>query len=186
MDQSGPGKPNRVIARRARPAATALQWSATSAARGGTESERFSFWLMDVGPESSLIFGSTTPIRHSALAAMRTLLEILVVVALVTLTWQKSIQDRVNDLTGRKPNAAVVTTGPATTTAPQPQLRPLVRATATPSGDWMWDPSRRSALDRPAYNPNQSSQSYQDQSHARYWIDSHGVRHNYDSSAPPP
>jgi hypothetical protein len=184
MDRSGPGKANRVIARRVRPAATALHWTGTSAARGGAERERLSFWLMDVGPESSLNFGSTTPIRHSALAAMRTLLEILVVIALVGLTWQKSIQDRVNDLTGRKPQAAVVTTAPAKTTAPQPQLRPLVRA--TPSGDWMWDPAHRSALDRPAYNPNQASQTYQDEGRARYWIDSHGVRHNYDSSAPPP
>jgi len=50
----------------------------------------------------------------------------------------------------------------------------------------MWDPAHRSALDRPAYNPNQASQSYQDESRARYWIDGNGVRHNYDSSAPPP
>jgi hypothetical protein len=116
---------------------------------------------------------------------MRLLCEIFVIGALLYLGWQTPFREWLPGAT--KAHATVVgTAAPATNTAPQPQLRPLARAAATPSGSWMWDPAHRSALDRPAYNPNQASQTFQDEGRARYWIDGNGVRHNYDSSAPSP
>jgi len=114
---------------------------------------------------------------------MRLLCEIVVIGALVYLGWHTPFREWLPGATKAQP--AVVATNPVPA-APQPQLRPVVRAATTPSGSWMWDPAHRSALDRPAYNPNQASQSYQDEGRAKYWIDGNGVRHNYDSSAPPP
>ena len=45
--------------------------------------------------------------------------------------------------------AKTATPVPTAVSQPRPQLQPFVRSTATPSGAWMWDPNRRSVLDRP-------------------------------------
>ena len=113
---------------------------------------------------------------------MRLLCEIFIIGVLIYVGWEKPFREWLPGTGTAKPS--VVTAAPDAAT-PRPELRPLVRAAATPSGDWMWDPAHRSTLDRPAYDPNQASQTYQDASHRRYWIDGRGVRH-YDSSAPPP
>ncbi len=113
---------------------------------------------------------------------MRLLCEIFVIGALLYLGWQTPFREWLPGATKAQP--AVVATTPGAE-APPPQLRPVVRAVATPSGDWMWDPSHRSPLDRPGYKSDQASQSYQDESRARYWIDGRGVKHSYDSVPPP-
>ena len=98
---------------------------------------------------------------------MRLLGEIIIVSALIYLGWEKPFTQWIH---GPPPVAPV-------TVAPQP--RPIVRASATPSGEWMWDPARRSALDRPAYDSQSPSQRYQDAHGRHYWIDAKGIRH-YD------
>ena len=55
----------------------------------------------------------------------------------------------------------------------------------------MWDPARRSTLDRPAYGSHDKSQRQEDAARAMtYWIDSRGVKHYYQQqsapAAPPP
>jgi hypothetical protein len=105
---------------------------------------------------------------------MRLLIELLIVAALVTLTWQHSLQERMAILTGVKPELSATPAPTAT-----PVVRYVTQPTATPSGDWMWDPARRSALDRPAYDPKEKSQRYLDAEGRRYWLDGNGVRH-YD------
>jgi hypothetical protein len=127
---------------------------------------------MDVGLESSLDARSTAQGCYStALNNMRTLCELFVIAALVWLTWDQSIKDRLGDLTGRK----VASPPPA----PPPAVRYVTKPTPTPSGDWMWDPARRSSLDRPAYEGREGSQRYLDAQGRKYWIDAKGVRH-YD------
>jgi len=82
--------------------------------------------------------------------AVRLLLEILIIGALIYVGWEIPFRDRLpTSVSGvaksRSPAAA----------APQPintgaaPRQPFVRAASTPSGAWMWDPNRRSALDRP-------------------------------------
>jgi hypothetical protein len=101
---------------------------------------------------------------------MRTLCELVVIAALIWLTWDQSIKGRLGDLTGSKPQPAP---------PPEPAVRYVTRPAPTPSGQWMWDPSRRSSLDRPAYNAQDPSQRYTDAQGRKYWYDSNGVRH-YD------
>jgi hypothetical protein len=104
---------------------------------------------------------------------MRTLIEVLIVAALVGLTWQQSLQERLASLTGAKLNAAAT---------PAPIVRYVTRPApaATPaSGDWMWDSSRRTTLDRPAYDTHYAQQHYVDPQGRSYWYDAKGIRH-YD------
>ncbi len=151
------------------------RWPTSSAEHCPSEIEDRAIWICEI---SGCI---DYPIFETLTNAMRLLCEIFFIGALIYLGWEKPFRQWVPGASKAQP--AVVTASPAA--APQPQLRPWVRAAATPSGDWMWDPAHRSTLDRPAYNPNQSSQNYQDEGSARYWIDGRGVRHSYDSSAPP-
>jgi hypothetical protein len=109
---------------------------------------------------------------------MRSLIEILVVVGLVALTWQQSLQERVAGLTGGRFGAATAP-APAPAATPAQVVRYVTRPAPTPSGDWMWDPTRRSVLDRPGYQSNDASQRYLDAQGRSYWYDSKGVRH-YD------
>ena len=97
--------------------------------------------------------------------------------ALVWLTWDQSIRDRLGNLTGRAmPDPGVTATAPP---PPAPTVRYVTRPAPTPSGQWMWDPAHRSALDRPAYNSQDKSQRYLDAEGRSYWYDAQGVRH-YD------
>lgn len=104
---------------------------------------------------------------------MRTLIEVLIIGALIALTWQQSLQDRFNALTGAKVQATPMPEPPA------PIVRYVPQPTPTASGQWMWDPARRSTLDRPAYDSRDKSQKYLDAEGRRFWIDGNGVRH-YD------
>jgi len=115
---------------------------------------------------------------------VRLLCEIFIVAALIYFGWEKPFRDWLPGT--RKAEPPVVTAAPAAP-APRPQLRPLVRATATPSGDWMWDPAHRAALDRPAYDSKDASSRYKDAATSqKYWIDSRGVRHYESGVAPAP
>ena len=129
---------------------------------------------------------------------MRLFCELFLVAVLIWLGWTKSFHDRIDQIRGVEPTPAPqqaqvrqTTTAATTTTttapAPRQPFLPASRARppSTPSGDWMWDPAHRSTLDRPAFNPKDASQNYQDAGHQNYWIDSRGVRH-YTSGAPPP
>lgn len=104
---------------------------------------------------------------------MRTLLEILLSAALVGLTWQQSLQSRIDSLIGTNARP----TPPAVFVAPANGY--VAHAAATPSGQWMWDPARRSALDRPAYDSKDKSQRYLDAEGRKFWLDGNGGRH-YD------
>ena len=104
---------------------------------------------------------------------MRTLVEILAISALAYFTWDESLRDRVGDLTGRP------VIQQATSVPEVPVVRYVQRPQPTPSGQWMWDPSRRSTLDRPAYDSHDPSQRYTDAQGRKYWYDANGIRH-YD------
>src|SRR5919201_347058 len=116
---------------------------------------------------------------------MRLLSEILLISALIYFAWDKPVREWLPWTRTTQPPgvtaASAVNAPPVTSAAatPRPVLRPLVRATATPSGDWMWDPSHRGPLDRRAYDSKQESQAQ------RSWIDGRGVRHT-DTAPPPP
>ena len=104
---------------------------------------------------------------------MRTLIEILIVAGLVALTWEQSLHQRISTLTGGKLNTAAT---------PAPVVRYVTRPAPAPtasSGEWMWDPSRRTTLDRPAYDTHYAQQHYIDPQGRSYWYDAKGVRH-YD------
>src|SRR5579864_5289503 len=100
---------------------------------------------------------------------MRTLCELFVIGALAWLTWDQSLRDRIADLTGTKTQPPV----------PAPVVRYVAKPTPTPSGQWMWDPSHHSTLDRPAYDPREPSKRYLDAQGRSYWYDAKGVPH-YD------
>jgi hypothetical protein len=68
---------------------------------------------------------------------VRLLIEVLVLGALIYLCWEKPFRDYTP---WTKPRAAH---GPTT---------------SAPSGAWMWDPNRKTPLDRPSYNQNDKPQ----------------------------
>jgi hypothetical protein len=76
---------------------------------------------------------------------MRLLLELVIAAALIALAWQKSWKERVNDLTTAQQHSRSSTLNP--------------RPTATVSGAWMWDPNRKTALDRPSPTPPPRAES---------------------------
>jgi hypothetical protein len=129
---------------------------------------------------------------------VRLFCELFLAAVLIWLGWTKSFHDRIDQIRGIQPAAAAqqtqvretsaAATTTTTTSVPRQPFLPgnaRVRPSSTPSGDWMWDPSHRSTLDRPAYNPKDASHNYQDAGHQSYWIDNRGVRH-YNSATPPP
>jgi hypothetical protein len=131
---------------------------------------------------------------------VRLFCELFLAAVLIWLGWTKSFHDRIDQMRGIQPapalqqraretTAAATTAGETmttTTTAPAPR-QPFVpryapaRPSSTPSGDWMWDPSHRHPLDRPAYKTDNAQQ----QSNQNYWIDSRGVRHSVNATPPP-
>jgi hypothetical protein len=90
--------------------------------------------------------------------AMRTLVEIFVVGALIYFGWEKPFKDWANEIRARLPIKQTevapqeVVPAPPTPT-PAPRLIPGIRGIPTPSGAWMWDPNHRGALDRPSPSP---------------------------------
>jgi hypothetical protein len=74
---------------------------------------------------------------------MRLLLEAFVVAALIYLGWATPFRDYL------PASVSGVAKSKSDSTATQPQPRPIARSTSTPSGGWMWDPNRHTALDRP-------------------------------------
>jgi hypothetical protein len=67
---------------------------------------------------------------------VRVFIEIMFVVLVVALAWEKSLKDRAREVSWLSQFMA----------AEKPKAAP----TASPSGAWMWDPNRRTALDTPA------------------------------------
>jgi len=84
---------------------------------------------------------------------MRTLLEIIVVALLIALAWEKSFKDRLTEVPwiGDKISASGKPTRSAKRAHPLPS--------ASPSGAWMWDPNRKTALDRPSPTPQPPAES---------------------------
>ena len=91
---------------------------------------------------------------------MRLLGEIVIIGALIYVGWEIPFRDRT----------------PWAKAAPAPH----VRAAPNHSGAWMWDPNRKTALDRPAYNQTRSFVghiTYVDEKGEPYWLDASGHRH---------
>jgi hypothetical protein len=129
---------------------------------------------------------------------MRLACEIILIVGLLALGWQKSFKQWTEDWRGAR-QAKVMpvrqTTAVNTNTVPrQPfvstsyaraaaaQTRPQPTAA---NGDWMWDPSHHTALDRPVSDTLASPGYYRDPTGRRYWIDNRGYRHYEGSGSPP-
>lgn len=76
---------------------------------------------------------------------MRLVLEIIVAGLLIALAWEKSLKERASEIPwiGDK-------IGPMST---HTKRRPFVTPAPTASGAWMWDPNRKSPLDRPSPTP---------------------------------
>jgi hypothetical protein len=122
---------------------------------------------------------------------VRLFCELFLAAVLIWLGWTKSFHDRINQIRGVEPAATAqptpvrqTTTAATTTTAPA-QRQPFLpasrtRPSSTPSGDWMWDPTHRNPLDKPAYKTDNAQQTPSQ----GYWIDGRGVRH-YGNSPPP-
>jgi len=130
---------------------------------------------------------------------MRFLAELFLIALLVWLGWDKSFHAWTNQWRGIQPPPAAtvssITTQSATATTaaagPAAPRQPFVgyrrpQPANTPSGSWMWDPSHRGSLDRPAHDSKDASQDYKDAGSRNYWIDGNGVRHYNTTGAPPP
>jgi len=86
---------------------------------------------------------------------VRLLVEIFVIGALIYLGWEKPFKEWVDQMRGTSTvkQTAVAPQGIVAPPTSTPALIPVVRATPTPSGAWMWDPNHRGALDRPTPSP---------------------------------
>ena len=91
----------------------------------------------------------------------------------MALAWEKSISQRVGEAI---PAFQPALAAKSATRAPVLRAQP-VAATASQNGAWMWDPNRRSVLDRPAYDPKERHAWTVDNYGRRYWVDAQGVRH---------
>ena len=127
---------------------------------------------------------------------MRLICELILIVGLIALGWQKSFKQWTDDWrhtrqtkamsvrqTTAVNNASVprqpfVNAGYARSVPPRPQP-------STSNGEWMWDPAHRAAVDRPASDVQASAGYYRDTTGRKYWIDSRGYRH-YEGSGPSP
>ncbi len=107
---------------------------------------------------------------------MRLVLELLVVAGLVALGWNKSFSERVG-LSAAQTAPATAARVPAPAGAATDNGSAAAPPASSPSGAWMWDPNRRAALDRPAYDAKQRPQWETDGSGRRYWTDGQGKRH---------
>jgi hypothetical protein len=125
---------------------------------------------------------------------VRLFCELFLAAVLIWLGWTKSFHDRIDQIRGVEPTPApqqaqvrqttTAATTPTIAAAPRQPFIPRyapARPSSTPSGDWMWDPSHRHPLDRPAYKTDNAQQ----QPSQNYWIDSRGVRHSVNATPPP-
>ena len=98
---------------------------------------------------------------------MRSVVELAILAAVIALAWEKSISQRVGEVipafASEQPRAMAKRATP-------------VSASNT-SGAWMWDPNRRSVLDRPAYDPKERQSWTVDNYGRRYWVAAQGARH---------
>jgi hypothetical protein len=107
---------------------------------------------------------------------MRLLCEIFVIGGLIYLGWEKPFREWLPFNVAEVSNPSRVNARPIANSPVQPP----VRTTPAPSGSWMWDPNRKSALDRPAYNQTRTFTghiTYVDETGRAYWLDARGVRH---------
>lgn len=77
---------------------------------------------------------------------LRTLIEIVVAGLLIALAWEKPFKERVSELPWIGDKIAPVSNHPQSST-----LHP--RPSPSASGAWMWDPKRKSILDRSSPTP---------------------------------
>jgi hypothetical protein len=77
---------------------------------------------------------------------MRLAVELLIAAALVALGWEKPLSERAGELPWFTHE-----TSKAESHSQSSTLHP--RPTATVSGSWMWDPNRKTTLDRPSPTP---------------------------------
>jgi len=127
---------------------------------------------------------------------VRLVCELILIVGLIAFGWQKSFKQWTDDWRGmRQTKAMSVRQTTAVNTASVPR-QPFVNAGYTrnapprpqptvSNGEWMWDPSHRTAPDRPASDVQASPGYYRDASGRKYWIDSRGYRHYEGSGASP-
>lgn len=98
---------------------------------------------------------------------MRSLIGIAVLGAVIALAWEKPIGERVGEVipafASKQPPVAAKRATPA--------------AATNSSGAWMWDPNRRTALDRPAYDAKERPPLLTDHAGRKYWVDERGKRH---------
>jgi hypothetical protein len=87
---------------------------------------------------------------------MRLVLEIILAAALIALAWEKSLKERASEISW------VDKMAPALKKSVQRQHRPAATPAPTVSGAWMWDPNRKTSLDRPSPTipPRQDSPPY--------------------------
>src|SRR5438477_10257481 len=101
---------------------------------------------------------------------MRLLGEIAVVILLIALAWEKPF---------KRWFVAPPPPPPVTYSAPEPN--------SPPKGAWMWDPNRRTPLDRGSYNQHHGVSAapfvtgdtpiYTDSYGRKYWVDGKGQQH---------
>ena len=77
---------------------------------------------------------------------MRLLLELIVAGLIILLAWEIPFRERVADIPGIGDTLSGGTSHARKRKAPAPA--------PTVSGAWMWDPNRKSALDRPSPTPS--------------------------------
>ena len=86
---------------------------------------------------------------------MRLLFELLIIAALIAAAWEKSYQERLGEALPMfaKGSSPPPRAEPARRAAPAASAQAAAPA-ASPSGAWMWDPKRKSALDpKPSPEP---------------------------------
>ena len=98
---------------------------------------------------------------------MRSVIEIVILGAVVALAWEKSISERVGEV------IPALAAKEEASGLPR-RARPVA---ANANGAWMWDSNRRSVLDRPAYDPKERQSWTADNYGRRYRVDAQGKRH---------
>src|SRR3712207_1571548 len=106
---------------------------------------------------------------------MRLLAEVVVIALLIGAGWNRSFRDWAIET--RLVGASEVAPAKAPRRGQQTSAQP--QPSASVSGAWMWDKERRTALDRPAYNPRDPDPRYVDPEGRSFRIDQDGKR-QYD------
>ena len=105
---------------------------------------------------------------------MRSLLELVLLGAIIALSWEKSLSERVGDVI---PGFVARDRAPVLMGGHTARARAVSGSPAeSQPGAWMWDANRRSTLDRPAYNDSRTFTGH------IYYIDDHGRKYRLDGS----